>query len=167
MSKLFTIAFCVLLSFSISLGRKSINESCDAFNWCEKGLKCVNYVCVVGTQDNVNEKVEWAPKGPKCSIPLAKYCPRNYFCREHRCYSAYLDHPMYDPQRPESELLKQIVQKVEQQAQAQKQSNLKQQQTIQQQVKQQQTTQQVKQQQPVTQQQTTQQQKTVQQVLSA
>lgn len=141
MSKLFTVAFCVLLVCSMALKRKKVDENCDAFHWCEKGLKCVNYVCVVGVEDKLKEKVEWVPKGPKCAVELAKYCPRNYYCEDHRCYSAYLDHPMYDPEIPDSEILQKVVEREElRQAllkqQQQKQQNLKQQST--QQVKQQQ-----------------------------
>lgn len=158
MSKIFTLTFLALLAYSCSLTKRSgPNESCHAFKWCDHGLACVNYRCVVATEDNLNEKVEFAPKGPKCAKEIARYCPRNYHCVDHRCYSDYLDHPMYDPEVTEYEILKKVLQ-VENEREAARAQKLKQQQNLRQ--KQQQ---QLKAQQPQPQQQKTQ---TVQQILS-
>lgn len=88
MSKLLTIAFLSILSVSMSLGikRAKIGGSCHPFHWCDHGLACINYRCAIATEDNLNEEVPYAPKGPKCAPELAKYCPSHYFCKEHRCY---------------------------------------------------------------------------------
>lgn len=108
MSRILSIIFLTILSVSISK-RAGLNEDCSAFKWCEHGLACINYRCVVATEDHLQEKLEYAPKGPKCAPEKAKYCPKNYFCENHRCYSAYLNHPMYDPNVPEYFILKKVL----------------------------------------------------------
>lgn len=128
MSRILSIIFLAILSVSISK-RAKLNQSCHSFHWCEHGLTCVNYRCVVATKDNLEEEVEYAPKGPKCAPELAKYCPKHYYCEEHRCYSVYLDHPMYDPNVSEYTILKKVLEEEEQKEQAKEQA--KQQQTTQ------------------------------------
>ena len=80
MSKLF---FFLLSILSVFISSRTLGEDCYWARWCEKGLVCKDYRCVINYPDTKDNQVKWAKKGPKCN--WGHRCKKGYKCKKHRC----------------------------------------------------------------------------------
>ena len=58
-------------------------EHCHFFNWCGRGLKCVDYRCLNSTERKNHTEIEYTPNGLKCDI--FHHCQDGFKCEQHYC----------------------------------------------------------------------------------
>lgn len=76
------LLYLVAVIHAVKMKAQRLGEDCDIFNWCDEGLSCKDYRCVL--QGTATENmVAWAPEGPKCD--LSHPCQDPLECIEHRC----------------------------------------------------------------------------------
>lgn len=87
MTKQLTIIFIFALSLvSVTLAKRgALGVDCDTFNYCEKGLTCIDYRCQIYIEGKPYTPVKWTPEGSKCD--WFHHCESTKKCVKHRCKS--------------------------------------------------------------------------------